>query len=82
MAGAALVCLFGTQAYAIAMMFWIKHQTGSAVIADLLNQNIPLVLIGGGVLSVISCVILVFSRPFREYMAYEPGGDEKAVENR
>lgn len=41
-------------------------------IADLLNQNVPLVLIGGGALSFISCVILAFSRAFREYMAYEP----------
>ena len=53
----------------------------TGVIADLLNQNIPLVLIGGGALSAVSCIILAFSRAFREYLAYEPGGEEKSVEN-
>jgi DHA3 family macrolide efflux protein-like MFS transporter len=53
----------------------------TGVITDLLNQNVPLVLIGGGALSFFSCIILAFSRAFREYMAYEPGPEEMAVEN-
>jgi DHA3 family macrolide efflux protein-like MFS transporter len=52
----------------------------TGVITDLLNQNVPLVLIAGGVLSFFSCVILVFSRTFREYMAYEPGPEEVVKE--
>lgn len=51
----------------------------TGIIADLLNQNVPLVLILGGALSAVSCIILAFSRDFREYMAYEPG-PEKPVE--
>jgi len=54
----------------------------TGVIADLLNQNIPLVLIGGGALSAVSCIILAFSRPFRVYMAYEPGSEEAVKENK
>jgi DHA3 family macrolide efflux protein-like MFS transporter len=53
----------------------------TGVIADVLNQNVPLVLIAGGVLSFFSCVILTFSRAFREYMAYEPVREETAMEN-
>ena len=45
----------------------------TGVITDMLNQNVPLVLIAGGVLSTVLCVMLAFSRAFREYMAYEPG---------
>jgi DHA3 family macrolide efflux protein-like MFS transporter len=45
----------------------------TGVITDMLNQNVPLVLIAGGGLSFFSCVMLAFSRAFREYMAYEPG---------
>jgi MFS family permease len=48
----------------------------TGVITDLVNQNVPLVLIAGGALSFFSCVILAFSRAFREYMAYEPGPEE------
>ena len=48
----------------------------TGVITDLLNQNVPLVLIAGGALSFFSCVILAFSRAFREYMAYEPVPEE------
>ena len=52
----------------------------TGVITDLLNQDVPLVLIAGGVLSFLSCVILTFSRAFREYMAYEPDPEEVAKE--
>jgi len=52
----------------------------TGVITDLLNQNVPLVLIAGGVLSFFSCVILAFSRAFREYMAYEPDPEEVVKE--
>ena len=50
----------------------------TGVITDLLNQNVPLVLIVGGALSAVSCIILAFSRAFREYMAYEPPAEEEA----
>ena len=52
----------------------------TGVITDLLNQNVPLVLIAGGALSFFSCVILTFSPAFREYMAYEPAPEEVAKE--
>ena len=52
----------------------------TGVITDLLNQNVPLVLIAGGALSFFSCVILTFSRAFREYMAYEPSPEEVVKE--
>jgi hypothetical protein len=51
----------------------------TGVITDLLNQNVPLVLIAGGALSFFACVILVFSSAFREYMAYEPDQEEVAT---
>jgi DHA3 family macrolide efflux protein-like MFS transporter len=43
-----LVSLFGMQAYSIAMMFWIKHQTGSATLMGLVMMvsQIPGVLLG------------------------------------
>ena len=49
----------------------------TGIIVDLLNQNMPLVLIAGGAISAVLCVMLAFSRAFREYMAYEhvPGED-------
>ena len=42
------VSLFGVQAYAIAMMFWIKHQTGSATLMGLVMMvsQIPGVVLG------------------------------------
>jgi MFS family permease len=48
----------------------------TGVITDLLNQNVPLVLIAGGALSFFACVVLVFSPAFREYMAFEPSPEE------
>ena len=43
-----LVSLFGVQAYNIAMMFWIKHQTGSATLMGLVMMvsQIPGVVLG------------------------------------
>ena len=51
----------------------------TGVITDVLNQNVPLVLIAGGGLSFFFCIILVFSSAFREYMAYEPDQEEVAT---
>jgi len=61
------------------MNLWTSPYPG--IITDLLDQNVPLVLIAGGVLSFLSCVILAFSRAFREYMAYEPGPEEVVKED-
>jgi len=43
-----LVSLFGAHAYLIAMMFWIKHQTGSATLVGLVMMvsQIPGVVLG------------------------------------
>ena len=53
----------------------------TGVITDLLDQNVPLVLIAGGALSAVFCIILAFSRPFREYMAYEHNPDGQVENN-
>ena len=51
----------------------------TGVIADLLNQNVPLVLISGGLISTFLCIILLFRRELRKFMEYEPDPEE-AVE--
>jgi MFS family permease len=43
----------------------------TGIITDLLNQNVPIILIAGGAMSAVLCIMLAFSRPFRKYMAYE-----------
>jgi len=42
------VSQIGSQAYAIAMMLWVKHETGSASLKDLLMMvsMIPFVILG------------------------------------
>ncbi|MGD9161789.1 MAG: MFS transporter [Desulfobacteraceae bacterium] len=53
----------------------------TGAIADLLNQNVPLVLIAGGAISALLCIILVFRKELRKFMAFEPEPENEAEVN-
>ena len=53
----------------------------TGVIADLLDQNIPLILILSGSISAVLCGVLAFSAEFRRFMAYEPVVDSGDMES-
>jgi DHA3 family macrolide efflux protein-like MFS transporter len=44
----------------------------TGVVADLLNQNVPLILISTGSLGTLFSALLLTSEEFREFLAYEP----------
>jgi len=82
------VSQMGNQAFSIAMMFWIKHETGWATLmglvmmvsqipAVLLDQNIPLIyVICRGPTTLLS-VLASRGRDFQEFLAYHLRIDPK-----
>lgn len=47
----------------------------SGIVADLVDQNVPLIyIVCGGITAVLSLAVS-FSRPFRDFLAYEPPSD-------
>lgn len=46
----------------------------AGVVADLANQNIPAILVVCGLLVAVCTLLVSFSREFRTFLAYEPGG--------
>ena len=46
----------------------------AGVVADLANQNIPAILLVCGFLVAVCTILVSFSREFRSFLAYEPGG--------
>jgi len=47
----------------------------SGVVADLLNQDIPLIFISVGIIGAVLAFLIALSKKFREYLAYEPDQD-------
>ncbi|MCB2201763.1 MFS transporter [bacterium] len=52
----------------------------AGVVADLVDQNIPLLLAWIGGITLTLVILLALNSPFREYLAYEPPPENSAIE--
>ncbi len=47
----------------------------SGVVADLLNQNVPLIYVSAGLIGAVLSFLIALNKDFREFLAYEPNQD-------